>query len=231
MSKKKKDHNRVLVYQYPFYGIKTDVGFLWEPDNEELDKLFLGIPWQPIVESFVARKDLYWGFEIRGESDVFPVLEGKVELEINSLTNPCLSLEMAVMPSKLETSKRALLEQLFHQYLDDEDFLVFWDDDPKEPGDKKQKALKKKILESFKSIPCYAKENDISPEDSEVTPLEALKFFGYDKGETPSQEDFKKRLREYQLKYHPDANDGDEKQFKHLQKCRKLLEEVLDDIL
>lgn len=224
---KKKEYSRVLVYQYPFYAIKSEEGFIWTPNTEEIDKLFLGMTWKPIIESWLERKDLYFGFEIRGESDVFPVMEGKVELEINSLSNPCMSLEMAVMPSKLDPIKRELLNALFTTYQTDEDFVAFWDDDPKDPGSR-QTALKKKIRKSLDTIPVYKGENSINSENADVTPIEALQFFGYNKDNLPSEEDFKKKLREFQLKYHPDANEGDEKQFRHLQKCRKLLEEFLE---
>lgn len=225
--KKEKEYSRVLVYQYPFYAIKSAEGYQWVPNEEDLDKLFLGMSWKPIIESWLERKDLYFGFEIRGESDVFPVMEGKVELEINSLSNPCMSLEMAVMPSKIDSSKRDILNDLFTNYQTDEDFVAFWDDDPKDPGFR-QTALKKKIRKSLETIPVYKGENSINAENADVAPIEALQFFGYSKDNLPSEEDFKKKLREFQLKYHPDANEGDEKQFRHLQKCRKLLEEFLE---
>lgn len=225
------DYTRVLVYQYPFTLTRNgDSSITWEPSLEDLDKLFLGLQWKDILLTYSSRNDFYWGFEIKGESDMFPILEAKVELEIGSLSNPHFILEMAVMPSKITESQRVMLNELFIKYKSDEEFIAFWDDDPKGPG-KRQANLKKKLVKALETIPIYKGENDISPEKAMITPSEALIYFGFDKNKLPTEEEFKKKLREMQLKCHPDANNGDEKEFKHLQKCKKVIEEfvLVDD--
>lgn len=223
----KKDYTKVIVYQYPFTATKEEKEFVWDPPVDELDKLFLGLPWRDILLSFMFRNDLYWGFDIKGESDMFSILEGKVELDVASLLNPHFSLELAVMPSKLSIKQRELLNQIFLKYKDDENFIAFWEEDgePPPPG-KRQLNLKKKLCKALETIPTYDGENDITPEKAVITPMEALGYFGFSKNEVPSQEEFKKRVRELQFKCHPDVS-GSEKEFKHLQKCKKIVEDFV----
>ena len=93
----------------------------WTPEPEIIDKLTLGLGWRMPLASYKTRNNFYCGFEIKGDSDLFPILEGKIELEVPSLTAPEFTLEMAVTPSKISTEHREAVVQLLKNFAEDDD--------------------------------------------------------------------------------------------------------------
>ena len=215
-----------IAFQYLLKAKRQGDTLVWDLPDEELDKLFLKLPWREVLKRYHSRGRFYWGFSISGHGEeVFPIMDVKVETEKPSLTAPVFSLEMAVQPTKLNSEERTLLEELLESYLKDPNFKLWWDNDPRGPR-KRPDKIKKRMLDAVKQMPKYAGEDDLQLEDVKVSVPEALKFFGFDKTTKPRQvkKEFRAKLKSLQLKHHPDTETGSEEKFLYLQKCRSVLE-------
>ena len=216
---------KILAYQYQL-AIKDE---LLCPDASKVNQLLLGYPWEGAFQNYKSRARFYWGFSISGfGGDLVPIIDAKIETSKASFTNPEFVLEVGVMPSKLNTDDRKKFEELLESTLEDEEFKVFWDNDPRGPRKRSFKE-KTKILEEVKKLPNYEGEDDPKIEDISVSLGESLEYFGYEPDVKPKKaaESYKRLLKEKQLIMHPDADSGSEDQFLYLQKCRTVVEAYL----
>lgn len=217
---------KTIAFQYMLKAKNVDGKLDWELDDADIDALFLHLPWQEVFKRYHSRSRFYWGYSISGHGEeVFPIIEVKVEVEKPSLTAPIFSFEMAVMPGKISLSERETLEATFERYLKDPDFKMWWDDDPRGPR-KRPDNIKKRMFEAVKNMPYYDGSDDLQLEDVKVSVAEALQFFGFEANAKSKQVKklYKRKLKELQLKFHPDTDTGSEEQFLFLQKCRGVLE-------
>lgn len=222
---------KILAYQYPLKLKLNSTGEIetFETPIEVIDLLLLGYPWHKAFTSYFKRSRFYWGFSVSGFGDeLFPVIDAKIELEIKNLTNPRYLLEVAVMPNKLKAADREAFDNLLTTYLRDDDFKIWWDNDPRGPRNRSFKE-KNKIIDEIKKLAIYKDEDDLKLEDIEVSIDEALQFFSFEKGIKPKEaaKCYKKRLKELQLSLHPDSATGNEEKFLYLQKCRTVVEKYL----
>jgi len=218
-------HPKILAYQYTL-SVKDN---LLTPDIGRVDQLLLGYPWKESFENYKTRARFYWGFSISGfGGDLVPAIDAKIETSKASFTTPEFVLEVGLMPNKLTLDDRKKLEDLLEATLEDNDFKVFWDSDPRGPRTRSHKE-KLKILEEVRKLPTYAGEDDPKMEDVEVSLEESLKYFGFDAEIKPKKaaENYKRLLKEKQLAMHPDTESGSEDQFLYLQKCRAVVEKYL----
>ena len=197
----------------------------WIPEPEVIDQLTLGLGWRMPLDSYKTRNNFYCGFEIKGDSDLFPILEGKIELEVPSLTAPEFTLEMAVTPSKISTEHREAVVQLLTDFAKDDDLHAWWDDDRKGPDRKPAKNKQRVLKRLANKIPMYSGEDELDPDKCVITPEEALEYLEFE--DVPTENVFKTQLRKMQLKFHPDRNEGEEGPFKKLQKCKSIVEELI----
>jgi len=218
-------HPKILAYQYSL-SIKNDQLC---PDLAKISQLLLGYAWEQAFQNYKPRARFYWGFSISGfGGDLVPIIDAKIETSKTSFTTPEFVLEIGVMPTKLTVDDRKKFEELLESTLEDEEFKVFWDNDPRGPRKRSFKE-KTKILEEVKKLPSYAGEDDPKMEDVSVSLEESLKYFGFEPGIKPKKaaEGYKRVLKEKQLVMHPDAEGGSEEQFLYLQKCRTVVETYL----
>lgn len=218
-------HPKILAYQYTLV-LKDQV---LTPGREKITKLLLGYPWERAFSSYNGRSRFYWGFSISGfGSELVPIIDVKIETSKTSLTSPEFILEVGVMPTKLGEQDRAALINLLEETLQDEEFKVFWDHDPRGPRKRSFKE-KVKLLDEVKKLDVYDGSDDPKTEDVEVSLEEGLAYFGFDTGLKPKKisESYKKALKEKQLTVHPDSETGSEDQFLYLQKCRTVVEKYL----
>ena len=219
---------KIIVYQYVLKAERDDDGNLtWNPSQDTISKLFLGFPWQEVMNSYNKRAKFYYGFSISGHGDeLFPIIDAKVEIHKASLANPEFIFEIASMPTKLTKEHRDKL----YEILDNEtlieklDFKIWWDDDPRGPRKRKLKD-KKKLIEEVKNLSPYTDLDDLKMEDAEVSIHEALTHFGFETNLSAKEvkKDFKTKHRQLQLKHHPDSETGSEEAFLYLQKCHNIL--------
>lgn len=218
-------HPKILAYQYE---ISLKDGQL-QPDSEKITELLLGYPWQGCFDNYRARSRFYWGFSVSGfGGELVPIIDAKIETSRASFTEPQFLLEVGIMPSKLNSQDREKFLKLLETSLEDENFKVFWDSDPRGPRKRSHKE-KTKILDEVKKLPDYSGEDDPKIEDIEVSLDEGLTYFGFDKEQKPKKlaELYKKALKEKQLAVHPDSESGSEEKFLYLQKCRAVVEKYL----
>lgn len=218
--------SKVVVYQMLLKATKKDEKFSWEIPSKDIEDLFLGIDWQGPFQRYNLRSRFYWGFSISGSGEeAYPVLEGKLELSKPSLDTPEFTLEVACVPSKLEASQREMLHQSVEKFLTNEDFKIWWEDDPRGPR-KRPLNIKQQLLNDLKKLKAYNGSDDMKLEDVTVSIKEALQYFGYEANTKPKEvaKSFKKKLKELQVKAHPDSDSGSEDSFIYLQKCRKVVE-------
>ena len=218
--------SRIIAYQYPLNAKRNEAGDLvW--DNEiRISKLVLGFDWQAALVKYNKRNRFYWGFSVSGcgGDDLLPVIDAKIELARPSMDSPEFMLEMAVMPGKLEPEHYSILMEALEENIDDPEFKIWWDSDPRGPRKRKPK-IKRKMFEEVKQIPRYNGSDDLKLEDVRVSLEEARSFFEVkDLQKKYLRKLFKKRLKELQLKHHPDSDTGNEETFLYLQKCRDVLE-------
>lgn len=222
---KQAKHPKILAYQYQL-SIKNDQ---LSPTTDKINQLLLGYPWESAFQNYKSRARFYWGFSISGfGGDLVPIIDAKIETSKTSFTNPEFVLEVGVMPTKLNIDDRKKFEELLESTLEDEEFKVFWDNDPRGPRKRSFKE-KTKILEEVKKLPSYGGEDEPKIEDISVSLGESLEYFGYESDAKPKKaaESYKKLLKEKQLIMHPDAEGGSEDQFLYLQKCRTVVEAYL----
>jgi hypothetical protein len=218
-----------IAYQYRFKVVRKDEGLDWITPIENLNKLLLGFDWMSAFNKFNKRKRFYWGFSVSGHGgdEMFPIIDAKIELVKSSLKNPEFMLEMAVMPGKLDSDQRKLLEEGLELCLGEDDFKLWWDDDPRGPRKRKIK-IKKHMLEEVRKIKPYDGSDDLQLEDAEMSVDEAKEFFNLrDCKKYEIRKIFKEKLKEAQLRCHPDAETGSEEAFLFMQKCRTVLEKWL----
>lgn len=221
--------NKILIYTYQIKAsVKEDGSLEWAPSEEAIDELFFHMNWQMPVNTYRKRDSFFTGFEIKGNSDIYPILEGKIELDVPSLIAPEFVLEVACTPSKLDVEQKAKVLALIEKYEQDDLFKAWWDSDDKGP-DRKPRKNKQRIISILKSkMPEYKGEDDLTPDKCAVTLTEALQFL--ELGDNlPDEKAFKAQLKKMQLKYHPDRNGGEEEPFKKLQKCKEIISEALAD--
>lgn len=217
---------KVIVYQMLIKATKADGKFIWGLPIEDIDSLFLGVDWKGPFQKYNLRTRFYWGFSISGSGEeAYPVIEGKLELTKASLEAPEFTAELACMPGKLEQSQRDLLHQTIEKFITNEDFKVWWDDDPRGPR-KRPLNTKQQLLAELKTIKSYNGSDDMKLEDVTVSIKEALQYFGYEPTIKAKEvnKSYKKKLKELQVKCHPDSDSGSEDSFVYLQKCRKVIE-------
>lgn len=222
---KQSKHPKILAYQYQL-ALKDEQLC---PDPSKINQLLLGYPWEHAFQNYKPRARFYWGFSISGfGGDLVPIIDAKIETSKASFTTPEFVLEIGVMPTKLTVEDRKKFEELLEATLEDEEFKVFWDNDPRGPRKRSFKE-KTKILEEVKKLPSYTGEDDPKIEDVSVSLDESLKYFGFEPDIKPKKaaEVYKKLLKEKQLVMHPDAEGGSEDQFLYLQKCRTVVEVYL----
>jgi len=220
---------KILAYQYTLSITDTAEGPQFQPSKEKIDQLLLGYPWEYAFANYKSRARFYWGFSVSGfGGELVPILDAKIETSKASFTNPEFVLEMGVMPNKLTAEDRQKFSTLLEESLNDEEFKVFWDSDPRGPRKRSSKE-KLKIIEEVKKLPVYAGEDDPKIEDIEVSLQEALQYFNFDVEIKPKKaaETYKRVLKEKQLVTHPDTDEGSEEQFLYLQKCRTVVEKYL----
>lgn len=219
-----------VAYQYILKAERSDNGdFHWLTDSVKIEKLLLGVDWKPIFTKYNNRQRFYWGFSVSGcgGDELFPLIDFKIELIKASLKNPEFMLEAAVMPGKLDSEQRSLFDEAMALCIEEPEFKIWWDDDPRGPRKRKLK-VKKKLLEEILKIKAYSGEDDLKLEDAKVSLEEAKEFFGFsDLKKLEIRSIFKKKLKEMQLKCHPDSETGDEESFLFLQKCRSIMEKWL----
>ena len=218
---------KMVVYQLVLKAERNGNTIKWLIGDEVIDELLLNFPWKHAFEDYNRRGKFYFGFSISGHgSELFPVIDAKVEGHKASLSNPEFLIEVASMPAKLASVHRKALEKLLSnkKLLERDDFKIWWEDDPRGPRKRKLKD-KLQIVEQVRGIKQYVDEDDLKLEDAEVTPQEALLFFGFEKN--ASQKDvkdkFKAAYRQLQLQHHPDAESGSDESFLYLQKCHNIL--------
>tara|TARA_B100000614_G_scaffold259560_1_gene284442 strand:- start:565 stop:1242 length:678 start_codon:yes stop_codon:yes gene_type:complete len=216
---------KIVVYQYLVSAERKDDKLEW--CEETISKLLLGFPWREAMNSYNKRAKFYFGFNISGHGDeLFPIIDAKVELHRASLQNPQFLIEVATMPNKLTEEHRKALSHLLddRQIIEDQEFKIWWDHDPRGPRKRKLKD-KEKIILDIKAMPAYAENDDLKMEDAEVSIHEALQFFGYEAHASKKdvRDSFKSTYRGLQLKFHPDSETGNEESFLFLQKCHNLL--------
>lgn len=214
-----------VVYQFILKANIDDKNLIWETDTKLVDKLLLGLPWRTIIESYSGRNGFYWGLSVAGHvDDAYPIIDLKIETIKASLKKIEFLLEMSVMPGKLTKDQRVLFDESLSDCIDDDGFKIWWGDDPRGPRKRNEKA-KKQLLEEVLSIKVYDGSDDMKIEDADVSIEEALEFFEFqDLKRSEVRNLFKKKLKELQLKNHPDSDTGSEESFLFLQKCRLVLE-------
>ena len=218
-------HPKILAYQYTL-SFKDEK---LSPDLVKINQLLLGYPWEQGFQNYKPRARFYWGFSISGfGGDLVPIIDAKIETSKASFSSPEFILEVGVMPNKLISDDRKKFEELLEATLEDDDFKVFWDSDPRGPRKRSFKE-KTKILDEVKKLPAYLGEDDPKMEDVDVSLEEAMKYFGFEAGIKPKKaaEGYKRVLKEKQLVMHPDTESGSEDQFLYLQKCRTVVEKYL----
>lgn len=224
---------KVLAYQYSLKAARQPDGTLkWSIPEDKIDRLMLGFPWRDAISFYSKRSRFYWGFSLAGsQEDMFPILDGRWELDVASLEEPEYVLEMATFPTKLDPSQRAALDNLLKELIDDPDFDFWWEDDIRAGPRKRSAKAKKKIITEYEQLPVYDGSEDLTLEDSNVTLKQALDMFGFGQDAKPKVVGKMYRLKhkQLQLKYHPDNSDtGDEQKFMFLQKCKSVIEEWID---
>jgi hypothetical protein len=218
---------KIVVYQYVLKAERTEEGLVWKAGEDAISKLFLGFPWQEVLNSYHKRAKFYYGFSISGHGDeLFPIIDAKVEVHKASLSNPEFLIEIASMPTKLTSEHRDRLYEVLDDeiLIDENEFKLWWDDDPRGPRKRKLKD-KKKLITQVKELVIYTDADDLKLEDAEVSIHEALAYFGFETN-LPAKEvrkDFKTKYRQLQLQHHPDTDTGNEEAFLYLQKCHNIL--------
>jgi len=213
-----------LQYQCAIqYDVAKDT---WDPPLEILKKLSFGQDFSAIYQIYRLRRDFIWGLII--DSDYHrPLVELKIQNMVPSLTYPEFLFEASCFPSKLDASHRKDLVECLETLAKNDEFTAWWETDTRGPL-KQPTRLKKQILKDLAALPLYQKENDLQLDDCGVTLSDALSFFKLTRENVENE--FKNRLRELQLQYHPDKNSGKDDDFKYLQKCKDTLVEYLMDV-
>jgi hypothetical protein len=222
--------SETIAYQMPLSAKRNEAGELeWATDVDKINKLILGFDWQAALSKYNKRNKFYWGFSISGcgGEDLLPIIDAKIEMTKASIDNPEFMLEMAVMPGKLEEEHYGLLIEAFDENMEDPQFKFWWDNDPRGPR-KRNLKVKGRVIKEVKQISQYSGADDLKLEDVDVSIEEAKIFFEFkDLVKKDIRKVFKKRLKEQQLKHHPDSTTGSEESFLYLQKCRNVLEKWL----
>jgi len=218
-----------IAYQYKFKVTRIDNVIEWITPVSKIDKLLLGFEWKSAFDGFNRRKRFYWGFSISGNGgdEMSPIIDAKIEVSIPCLKKPAFILEMAVMPGKLDEEQRKILEEGLDNCIGEDDFKIWWDDDPRGPRKRKLK-VKRNMLWEIKQIKQYSGSDDLQLEDAEISLEEAKGFFSLeDCKKYEIRQIFKEKLKEAQLRCHPDSETGSEESFLFMQKCRSVLEKWL----
>jgi hypothetical protein len=215
---------KTLLYSFLLTGKKTNNTVEWDVDPATLDKILLGIPLHIPLNDYNSRSRIYSGFNI-GYDDSMSFIEGSLDLVKSSLKELVFEVEMAVVPSKLETGRREAMESLLIEFKGDKRFKVGWEDSMTGIKKRTDKAMKR-LLKQLRGIPHYKGEDDLKMEDIAVTVPEALSFLGLN--EDAKKKDvvktYKVSYRELARKLHPDSDEGDEDSFMFLQKCKSALD-------
>lgn len=217
---------KVLVFEYQLRAKRVDGQLTFELSNEELDDLFLGFDWKTPINSYSGRTKFYWGFSISGHGEeAMPVIEARMEASVQSLAEPAFLLEMAVTPSKIDTEQKQRLLRATKLLLKRSEFRIWWDHDVRGSRKRSNKA-KLKLWEELNRQKDYAGEDDLRLEDVKVSVGDALEFFGFERKAKARdvKTQFSPKLKEMQLRYHPDSETGNEETFLHMQRCRSILE-------
>lgn len=210
-----------LIYQYLF-TISRNSNELSK--NFLLNKLTFGLA--KIFSSYSCRKDPQFTTTLFDHGqEGFPIIDITFGLDKASIDTLNFLLEVTVVPSKLISEQRSDFEKTLSEVIGDENLKIWFDTDPR-GARKRSLSDKQKILDQLKEMPSYNGSSDLKLEDIEITILDALTFFGFDKTTKPKElkKIFKKKFREYQLKHHPDSESGDDLTFMHVQNCREVLE-------
>jgi len=218
---------RALVIQYEIEADKNGDVLGWTENASLLDRLLLGVPIHMPLKTYAKRNRLYAGFSV-GYDDALFFLEGSLELTKATLKKAFFELEVVIIPSKLDPAQLEDLSALLRDNADNPKFKVGWEDSLAGPKKRTAKAMKR-LLKQLKDDKSYSGEDDLRLEDIDVTHAEALEFLGYDATAKKNQvkADYKVKYRELTVKYHPDADQGDEDKFMFLQKCKATLDDWL----
>lgn len=222
---------KLLVYQFKFEVKLDSEGKLSVEDStsDKLKVLALGKEVLPILQRYSKRKEFVWADTVIGVSDIYPVIDLKVELESFTKDSSSYVLEVSCSPDKLCQEDRDQIEKILTEELKNDSVLYWWDS-----GDgslpKKPRKNKEKVLKEVKSVAKYSGEDDQEASEAEATIEDALEFFKFQHDVAPEEvaAAFKDRLRELQRSLHPDRNGGQEEPYKEIQKYREIVEEWLE---
>jgi hypothetical protein len=221
------NYPRALVIQYEIEAEKKGDVLDWTQSADLLDQLLLGFPIHLPLKAYAKRNRLYAGFSV-GYDDALFFLEGSLELTRATLKKAVFDLEVVIIPSKLDAVQRDSLVALLRNSADDPKFKVGWDDSLAGIKKRSTKAMKR-LLKQLRNDKKYSGEDDLQLEDIDVTHAEALEFLGYEPAAKKKEvkTNYKAKYRELTVKYHPDADGGDENKFMFLQKCKSTLDSWL----
>lgn len=214
-----------LNYSIKIGGSIVDGKVKLTTSEEDLNKVLLKFDAYSLIKPFLSRASLEVYLNVT--SLEIPIVDIRFETLSEEDPNALkFNLEVSVLPEKLNKEEHQLLLELIQNNLENKSFYLWWSTGKKTKLTTKKRKILKKLLE----IQAYQNEDSFIHSDNPVLIEDALRLFEFDAGsKTIAKEKFKNKLRELQLKLHPDSNTGSEKEFKYLQKCKILLEEWLEN--